>query len=57
MRVSPMSRVMFINIATYSISISSATFKIFIADDFTLNGKSTSLESVVKSSKMIHGVF
>ena len=24
---------------------------------FTLNGKSTSLESVVKSSKMIHGVF
>ena len=52
-----MSRVMFINIATYSISISSATFKIFIADDFTLNGKSTSLESVVKSSKMIQGVF
>lgn len=52
-----MSRVMFINIATYSISISS-TFKIFIADDFVLlNGKSTSLESVVKSlSKMIQGV-
>ncbi|HBN00356.1 MAG TPA: hypothetical protein DD384_03885 [Firmicutes bacterium] len=29
--------------------------RIFIADDFTLNGKSTYLLSVVKSSKMITG--
>ena len=50
-----MSRVMFINIATYSISILSATFKIFMADDFTLNEKLTSLESVVKSSKIMQG--
>lgn len=30
---------------------------IFIAEDFTLKGKSTNFESVVKSSKMITGKF
>ena len=31
------------------------TCKIFIAEDFTLKGKPTSFESVVKSSKMMQG--
>ena len=43
------------NIATYFGKISSLTFRIFIAEDFTLNGKSTYFESVVKSSKIMHG--
>ena len=30
-------------------------FKIFIAEDLTLNGKSTNLDSVVKSSNIIQG--
>ena len=30
-------------------------FKIFIADDLTLNEKSTNLDSVVKSSNIIQG--
>ena len=51
----PISRVILINIDTYSIEISSDTLSIFIADDFTLNGKSTNLESVVKSSNIIQG--
>ena len=33
------------------------TCSIFIAEDLTLNGKSTSLESVVKSSKIMTGTF
>nr|DAQ62120.1 MAG TPA: hypothetical protein [Crassvirales sp.] len=36
-------------------SISFFTLKIFIAEDFILNGKSTKRESVVKSSKIITG--
>jgi hypothetical protein len=32
-------------------------FRIFITDDFTLKGKTTSFESVVKSSKIIQGRF
>ena len=53
--VFPTSRVILINIATYFGKISSLTFRIFIAEDFTLNGKSTYFESVVKSSKIMHG--
>lgn len=46
---------MLINNATYLMEISASTFNIFIADDFTLNGKVTNLDSVVKSSNMIQG--
>ena len=38
-------------------SISLCIFRIFITDDFTLKGKTTSFESVVKSSKIIQGRF
>lgn len=53
--VSPISLVILINDATYSISRFLCTFKIFIADDFTLKEKFTNFESVVKSSKIIQG--
>lgn len=53
--VSPIKRVTLIKNETYSIFRSSCTCKIFIAEDFTLNGKSTYFESVVKSSNIMHG--
>jgi hypothetical protein len=37
------------------IFVFSLASKIFIADDFTLNGKSTNFVAVVKSSKIITG--
>ena len=53
--VSPASRVILIKYATYRMLIPLCTCKLFIAEDFTLNGKSTYLESVVKSSKIMVG--
>ena len=53
--VSPTSRVTDIRYAIYRGLMPTLGCKIFIADDFTLNGKSTYLESVVKSSKIITG--
>ena len=53
--VFPISLIVLIKKATYSISKVSWICSIFIADDLTLKGKSINREAVVKSSKIIQG--